>query len=107
MTRTALRMSVGACLIAMTTVAHAATPLTLPLGDLGLQVADVDLPVPPPPQKARPEVTQFRLVIKRQPVRGCDGEERRSLSERRQVTRQVAPGQTDPWVTKPAWSRWG
>ena len=73
--------------MAMTTALHAATPITLPFGDLGLQaVAPMDLPLPPPPQVARPDVTQMRLVIKPQPHRGCDKEYTRpATGERRQV----------------------
>lgn len=88
MTLSFLRIGVSAAVLAMTTVTHAATPITLPFGDLGLQsTPDVDLPVPPPPQVARPDLTQMRLVIKRQPVRGgCGGDEmRRGPAERRQA----------------------
>ena len=81
-----LRIAVGACALSATTALHAATPLTLPLGDLGLTVApDLELPVPPPPAVTRPDVTQIRLIIKQQP-RGCDGGDvRRATPERRQV----------------------
>ena len=74
--------------MAMTTALHAATPITLPFGDLGVQggSAAMDLPLPPPPQVARPDVTQMRLVIKPQPHRGCDQEyTRRATGERRQA----------------------
>lgn len=98
-----LRLAVGVCALSATVALHAATPITLPLGDLGLHSApSLDLPVPPPPQVARPDVTRMRLIIKQQP-RGCDGEDgRRTLNERRQAS---APA--DAWATKPAWSRWG
>ena len=87
MTCAVLRVGIGACVMAMTTALHAATPITLPFGDLGLQaVAPMDLPLPPPPQVARPDVTQMRLVIKPQPHRGCDKEYTRpATGERRQV----------------------
>lgn len=88
MTLTVLRIGVSACVLAMTAVAHAATPITLPFGDFGLQGSSgLDLPLPPPPPVARPDVTQMRLVIKRQPTRGgCTPDEtRRSPGERRQV----------------------
>ena len=105
MTLPVLRIVVGACTLAVATLAHAATPLTLPLGDLGVHTtSDVELPLPPAPQVARPDVSRIRVVIKRQP-QGCDGEERRAVSERRQAVGQ--PRQADPWSTKPAWSRLG
>ena len=94
MTLTFLRIGVSAAVLAMTTVTHAATPITLPFGDLGLQAApEVELPVPPPPQVARPDLTQMRLVIKRQPVRGgCGGGElRRTPGERRQAAAVPLP----------------
>ena len=85
-----LRIAVGACALSVTTALHAATPLTLPLGDLGLHVGpELDLPVPPPPAVTRPDVTQMRLIIKQQP-RGCDGEQvRRAAPDRRQVEGSV------------------
>lgn len=81
-----LRIAVGACALSVTTALHAATPLTLPMGDLGLHVApELDLPIPPPPAVTRPDVTQMRLIIKQQP-RGCAGDqEPRATPERRQV----------------------
>ena len=88
MTCAVVRMGIGACLMAVTTVAHAATPLTLPFGDFGLQATpEIELPLPPPPQQvARPDVTQMRLVIKRQPARGCSSDEtRRNVEERRRT----------------------
>lgn len=88
MTCSVVRMGIGACLMAFTTVAHAATPLTLPFGDFGLQATpEIELPLPPPPQQvARPDVSRMRLVIKRQPPRGCTSEEtRRNVEERRQT----------------------
>ena len=98
-----LRLAVGVSALSMTAALHAATPITLPLGDLGLHSGpELALPVPPPPQASKPDVTQMRLVIKHQP-RGCSGDDgRRSLTERRQATTQA-----DPWATKPVWSRWG
>ena len=87
MTCTTLSVGIGACLMAMTTVAHAATPITLPFGDIGtLWGTEVALPLPPPPTVARPDVTRMRLVIKRQP-RGCDPAEdtRRPAADRRQA----------------------
>jgi hypothetical protein len=87
-----LRIGVSACVLATTTVmTHAATPITLPFGDLGLQGnTELDLPVPPPPpQVVRPDVTRMRLIIKRVPVRGGCGsgseEMRRLPGERRQA----------------------
>jgi hypothetical protein len=60
-----LRVGIGACVMALTTVVHAATPITLPFGDFGFQSGPaVELPLPPPPQVARPDVTKLRLVIK-------------------------------------------
>ena len=105
----ALRLAIGACAIAtatVATVAHAATPITLPLEDLGLDhSAAIDLPVPPPPQVARPSTTYIQLVIKRQIRGGCQGESRKTSVERRQVSR---PGSaTDPWTTAPVWFRLG
>ncbi len=87
-----LRMGIGACVMAMTTATHAATPITLPFGDLGFQTGSaMELPLPPAPQMARPDVTQMRLVIK-QP-RGCDpAETRRPAGERRQGAVQPAMG---------------
>jgi hypothetical protein len=85
-------MGIGACLMATTTATHAATPMTLPFGDLGVQTGGaIELPVPPPPQMARPDVTQMRLVIKPQ-HRGCDQDETRrpTATERRQVAAQPA-----------------
>lgn len=84
MTCAVVRMGIGACLMACTTVAHAATPLTLPFGDVGLQaILAIELPLPPsPPQVARPDMTRMRLVIKRQPPPGCtSGETRRHVEE--------------------------
>jgi hypothetical protein len=88
-TLSVLRIGVSACVLAMTTVSQAATPITLPFGDFG-QSAEVALPVPPPPpQVVRPDVKQMRLVIKRVPVRGGCGsgseELRRMTGERRQA----------------------
>ncbi len=98
-----LRLAVGVCALSMTAAIHAAAPISLPLGDLGLQSgAAVELPLPPPPPAARPDVSRMRLIIKQQPA-GCSVEDdRRTLT----VQRQVA-AQPDPWLTKPAWSRLG
>ena len=102
----ALRLAIGACAIATVTVAHAATPITLPLEDLGLDhSAGIDLPVPPPPQVARPSTTYIQVVIKRQLRGGCQGESRKATVERRQVSRPGSPA--DPWTTAPVWFRWG
>lgn len=93
MSRTASMLGIGACLMAMTTTTHAATPMTLPFGELGLQpMSEIALPVPPPPQVARPDVTRMRIVIKPQPARGCDGDDdtRRPAGERRQTALSAA-----------------
>ena len=94
-----LRIGVSACVLAMTTVTHAATPITLPFGDFGLQSgSEPELPLPPPPQVARPDVAQMRLVIKRQPGRGgCVPEETRRVTIER---RQAAAAEAKP-------IRWG
>jgi hypothetical protein len=99
-----LRFVVGVCALSMTAALHAATPITLPLGDLGLHAdPELALPVPPPPRANRPDVTTIRLIIKQRQPGGCSGEDvRRSLTERRQVTTQP-----DPWAKKPVWSRLG
>ena len=94
MTCAVLRIVIGACVVATTSAVHAATPLTLPFGDLGWQGGSaMDLPLPPSPQVTRPDVTQMRLVIK--PHRGCGGndpsEARRPAGERRQADMQSAP----------------
>lgn len=105
MTLPALRLAIGACTIAMATVVHAATPITLPLGDLQHDATALDLPVPPPPQIARPTTAQLRLVIKRQLRPGCQAESPKSTMERRQAAR---PGTTvDPWARTPVWFRLG
>lgn len=104
MTCSVLRVGIGACLLAVSTSTHAATPMTLPFGDIGpLGTAAIDLPVPPPPpQVARPDVTQMRLIIKPQPVRGCDPDEPRRATDRRQATSGPdAPGAS----ARP--TRWG
>lgn len=104
MTLPMFRMAVGACTIAMTTVAHAATPITLPLGDLGVQLMPaIELPLPPPPPVARPDVSQFRLNLKRAP-RGCD-DDRRPATERRQPWEPVPA--SGLLITKPVTFRWG
>jgi hypothetical protein len=108
-TLSALRLSLGACVIAtaaVATVAHAATPITLPLEDLGLDTAaGIDLPVPPPPRVVRPSTAHMQLVIKRQVRGGCQAETRRTTVERRQVFRPAPT--TDPWSTTPVWFRLG
>lgn len=105
MTLPMFRVALGACTLAMTTVAHAATPITLPLGDIGVQLMPpVDLPVPPPPPVARPDVSQFRLILKRQP-RGCDQERRPAFDHRRHVWEPMPA--SSPTVTKPVMFRWG
>jgi hypothetical protein len=80
-------VSVGA--LAMTTVTYAATPITLPFGDFSLKgAAEIHLPLPPPPHVERPDVTQMRLVIKRQPVPvrgGCESDARPAAGDRRQA----------------------
>ena len=104
-----LRLALGACAIAtatVVTVAHAATPISLPLQDLGLETAaGIDLPVPPPPQVVRPSTTQIQLVIKRQISGGCQAEGRKTSVERRQVSQPVRAA--DPWATTPVWFRLG
>lgn len=89
MTSAVLAMGIGAGLVAMTTATHAATPMTLPFGDVGFQAgATIQLPVPPAPQVARPDVSQMRLIIKPQP-RGCgQPDTRRPVGERREVEAQ-------------------
>ena len=93
MTCAVLRIVIGACVMATTSAVHAATPITLPFGDLGWQGGSaLDLPLPPPPQVTRPDVTQMRLVIK--PQRGCgsdSGDDRRAAGDRRQARMQSAP----------------
>lgn len=99
MTLSVLRIGVSACVLAMTTVTHAATPITLPFGDFGLQgTTELELPVPPPPQVVKPDLTRMRLVIKPVRVRGGCGwgaeEMRRLPGERRQAVaagREVRP----------------
>ena len=100
-----LRLAAGVCALSMPAALHAATPISLPIGDIGLHADDdLELPVPPPPRASKPDVSQMRLVIKQQPIRtGCASEdERRQLNERRHVTVQPAP-----WLTKPALSPLG
>ena len=88
MTCAVLRVGIGACVMALTTAVHAATPITLPFGDFGFQAGSaLDLPLPPPPQVAKPDLTQMRLVIKPLHRRGCGDQEetRRTVTERRQT----------------------
>ena len=71
----ALRAGIGVLVLGLSTMAHAATPMTLPLGsELALLGGGdrLELPIPPPPRVARPDVSQMRLVIKPQPPKGCD-----------------------------------
>jgi hypothetical protein len=74
--------------MAVATVVHAATPITLPFGDFGLQAGSgsaLELPVPPPPPVARPDLAQMRLVIRPQHP-PCDKEyTRRQTGDRRQA----------------------
>ena len=87
MTCAVLRVGIGASVMALATAVHAATPITLPFGDFGLQAGSgsgMDLPVPPPPQVAKPDLAQMRLVIRPQHP-PCDKEyTRRQNSDRRQ-----------------------
>lgn len=85
MTCAVLRVGIGACVMALATAVHAATPITLPFGDFGLQaVPAMDLPLPPRPQVAKPDFAQMRLVIK--PQHRCDQDDtRRQAGERRQT----------------------
>jgi hypothetical protein len=77
-----LRTATAAGLLSIAGVAQAATPISLPLGNIGAQLTDdVELPVPPQPRVARPDISQFRLIVKPAP-RGCEGEERRPTSRR-------------------------
>ena len=88
MTCAVLRVGIGASVMALATAVHAATPITLPFGDFGLQAGSgsaLDLPVPPAPQVARPDLTQMRLVIRPQHP-PCDKDyTRRQASDRRQA----------------------
>lgn len=86
-----MAIGLGAGLLAMTTATHAATPMTLPFGDIGFGTgAAIELPVPPAPQVARPDVARMRLIIKT-PPRGCnEGLIRRPVGERRRVEAQPA-----------------
>ncbi|BCS36000.1 hypothetical protein TBR22_A52370 [Luteitalea sp. TBR-22] len=89
----ALRAGIGVCVLGLSTVAHAATPITLPLGsDLALLAGStpIDLPVPPPPRVPRPDVSQMRLVIKPQPNKGCDEDAQRMRGARAERPRGVA-----------------
>ena len=99
----ALRLVLGACALAVTTVAHAATPITLPIDSFAADANAIELPVPPPPRVARPE-PQIRLVIKRQQRPGCQSDVPQSTVDRRQATRA---GTADPWSTTPVWFRLG
>ena len=93
MTCAVLRVGLGACVMAMTTEVHAATPITLPFGDFGLHAGSaMELPVPPPPQVPRPDVTQMRLVIKPQHPPSCEQEYlRRQPADRRQAVVRTTP----------------
>ncbi len=86
MTSAGLAIGLGAGLLAMTTATHAATPMTLPFGDIGFGAGTtIELPVPPAPRVARPDVARMRLVIKAPPRRCNEGLIRRPVGERRQV----------------------
>ena len=89
MTCAVLRVGIGASVMALTTAVHAATPITFPFGDFGVQAGStaLDLPVPPPPQVAKPDLAQMRLVI-RPTHPPCDKEYKytgRQTVERRQA----------------------
>ncbi|HTU99734.1 MAG TPA: hypothetical protein VMF13_04295 [Luteitalea sp.] len=99
----ALRLVLGGCALAVTTVAHAATPISLPIDSFAPDAGAIELPVPPPPRVARPE-PQIRLVIKRQLRPGCQGDSPQPSLDRRQATRAAA---ADPWSTTPVWFRLG
>lgn len=98
-----LRTATFAGVLAMASLVHAATPIALPLGRLGGPIADdVELPVPPPPRVARPDVSRFPLVIKPS-TRACGEEERRTTSRRADpfsVEGRRAPT-TDGWAAAP------
>ncbi len=86
MTFPVLRLGVCACVMAATTVSHAATPVTLPFSDLGLPApGELELPLPPPPPRvAKPDVARMRLVIKAQPAAargGCEPDRTRRLAD--------------------------
>ena len=71
----ALRAGIGVWVLGMSTMAHAATPMTLPLGSELAFLAGgsrMELPIPPPPRVERPDVSRMKLVIKPQPLKGCD-----------------------------------
>ena len=86
MTCAVLRVGIGAGVMALATAVHAATPITLPFGDFGIQAGSgVELPLPPPPQVAKPDLAQMRLVIRPQHP-PCDKEyTRRQTGDRRQA----------------------
>ena len=86
MTYVVLRVGIGASVMALTTAVHAATPITLPFGDLSFQPGwGVELPLPPPPQVARPDLAQMRLVIRPEHP-PCDKDStRRQTGDRRQA----------------------
>lgn len=116
-----LRTATAATLLSIASVANAATPISLPLGHIGaLLTDDVELPVPPPPRVARPDISHFRLVVRPAPQR-CEGGERRQTSRRQGVLSAdrsrrtaaigggltVTPARVPTPVRKPASSRWG
>ena len=101
----ALRLVAGVCALSMTAAVHAATPITLPLGDLGIQVGDkaaIELPVPPPPVRKGKSQPSIQLIIKARDTGGCTNDSAGRAADRREVS--AVP---DPWATKPVWSRLG
>lgn len=101
-----LRTATAAGVLATTTLAQAATPITLPVRHLGRHLSeDVTLPVPPPPPVARPDVSRFPLNLKRLP-RGCEADERRSAATRPPPW-HATPAAIETPVRTPASSRWG
>ncbi len=107
MTIPVIRLAVGVSALTMTAALHAATPMSLPLGDLGLPAtggSSLTLPVPPPPprQISKPEILPARIVIKGDTSACGAVNTTRMVREKRQVA--VEP---DPWVTTPVWFRLG
>lgn len=85
-----LRLAAGAWMLALADAAHASTPMMLPSagGDVQLSTS-IDLPVPPAPRVARPDVTRMPLVI-REPSRGCG--DHGAARRRGTLQQQHAPG---------------
>ncbi len=107
MTIPVIRLAVGVSALTMTAALHAATPMSLPLGELALPAtggSSLTLPVPPPPPRriSKPEVLPARIVIKADTSACGNADAARATHEKRQVA--VAP---DPWVTTPVWFRLG